>query len=178
MATVEFYPAEPWWNGDNKWKASNRSLGSWIECRWNELSQARKIAREIRRQLESIFPLLDEISEVTCPWCPDPCCIVNKVWIDFEDLLFLHLLDLPIPPAQLDTGDGQTCRYLSHRGCRLPRLIRPWACTLHMCPTQVRGLDRKRPSVRSKYHSTIQSIKNHRFDMVGAVNRTVNLNIS
>jgi hypothetical protein len=173
MATVEFFPVEPWRNLDNKWKTSNRALGRWIESKWNELSQARKIAREIRRHLESIFPLLDEISWDTCPWCPEPCCIVNKVWLDFEDLLFLHLLDLRIPPAQLITGDGDACRYLTHRGCKLPRLIRPWACTLHMCPTQMGCLGRKRPSVQSEYQSTIQSIKNRRFDMVGALNRTV-----
>ena len=174
MPTVEFFPVQPWCNDDNRWRASNRSMGRWIEYKWKEISSARKIAREIHRQLESIFPLLDEISEVTCPWCPEPCCIVNKVWLDFEDLLFLHLLSLPIPPAQLNTGDGQKCRYLTPKGCRLPRLIRPWACTLHMCPTQMRCLGRKHPSVQSEYHSAIQSIKNQRFDMVGAINRTIN----
>lgn len=173
MATVEFFPVEPWCDGDNRWKASNRALGSWIECKWSELNTARKIAGVIRRQLESIFPLLDEISQFTCPWCPEPCCIVNKVWIDFQDLLFLNLLNLPIPSAQLNTGDGDACRYLTHRGCKLPRLLRPWACTLHMCPTQVRCLGRMSLPVQSGYHTAIQSIKKYRLDMADAVNPNI-----
>jgi len=173
MTTVDFYPVAPWCNRDNKWKASNRALGEWIRCKRPALGPALAIAGEIRRQLESIFPLLDEICRVSCPWCPEPCCIVNKVWIDFQDLLFLHLLDLQIPPTQLNTADEDTCRYLTHRGCRLPRIIRPWACTLHTCPTQVQCLDKMSLAVQSEYHSAIRSIKKCRFDMTDAVNPNI-----
>jgi hypothetical protein len=94
------------------------------------------VAESIRNRLQAVFPLLSEICLGTCPWCPEPCCIVTRVWYDFRDILFFHLTEVPIPPGPLTGEEREPCRYLTFRGCSLPRIQRPWGCTQYLCPTQ------------------------------------------
>ncbi|MCP4689126.1 MAG: hypothetical protein GY859_13815, partial [Desulfobacterales bacterium] len=123
--------------------------------------------------MASLFPVLDALCGLTCPWCPTPCCIFNKVWIDFNDLLFMHLAGQPIPPLQLTREAGEACCYLTHRGCLLPRPSRPWACTLYVCGTQHRALRKSRRFRDEELKNAIQSIKSARLDMEAALVRAV-----
>jgi hypothetical protein len=43
-------------------------------------------------------------------------------------------------PAQPKANLSMPCRYLGPRGCRLPRIARPWICTWYLCPTQTAKL--------------------------------------
>ena len=129
---------------DRRWISTNGALLAWLESRGPALSVARGIAESIRKQLEALFPLMDDLSRATCPWCPEPCCIVTRVWFDFRDLLLLHLLAVPVPPGPIGRRSGIPCRYLRAHGCRLPRLLRPWACSQYVCGTQRRFLAKTR----------------------------------
>jgi hypothetical protein len=102
---------------------------------------------------------------VTCPWCPDHCCLTAKVWFDFKDLLFLHLNGHQIPPAQLLSNLKETCAYWRPNGCKLPRIARPWVCTWYLCPTQTANLLQKPKSVRHNFSRAIQDIKTARKKM-------------
>jgi hypothetical protein len=121
------------------WMQSNRLLGRLTQRHRQCLVEARRTALNIRTELEALFPLIDMVSGTTCP-CPDPCCVVTKVWYDFIDLLFFHLISVPLPPGPLADRLEDPCRYLSPSGCRLPRLIRPWGCLQYTCPIQRRYL--------------------------------------
>jgi hypothetical protein len=142
----------PWGTGsagpDRKWAESNRALSAWIAGKRPRLAEAVSVARSIRRHMESIFPLMSDIGAGTCPWCPEPCCIVTRVWFDFRDMLFFHLTETPLPPGPLHGKRQAVCRYLTGRGCMLPRVQRPWGCTQYLCLTQrrylVKGNGRKR----------------------------------
>ena len=127
---------------DRKWIRSNRALSAWISTHRCRLAEAVESAMSIRSALEAIFPILDAVCVGTCPWCPEPCCIVARSWFDFRDLLFFHLNDLALPPGPLSTDEARRCRYLGRRGCRLPRILRPWACTQYLCATQHRFLSK------------------------------------
>lgn len=118
------------------WVTSNQALGCFIRRHRHRLDEAGRTAGKLRRELTALFPLIDKVSRSTCPRCPNACCIVNTVWYDFIDLLFFHLISIPLPPAPLADRLEDPCRYLSPRGCRLPRLIRPWGCLQYTCPTQ------------------------------------------
>lgn len=125
---------------DRKWSESNRLVSAWIAEERPRLAEASSLARSIRHRLKSIFPLVSEICRGTCPWCPEPCCIVTRVWFDFRDVLFFHLAGVPLPPGPLHAGTKEPCRYLTFRGCTLPRIQRPWGCTQYLCGTQRRYL--------------------------------------
>jgi hypothetical protein len=57
-------------------------------------------------------------------------------WYDLRDLIFLQFNRLSIPLSQTISDIKETCCYLSHKGCTLPRITRPWICTWYLCPAQ------------------------------------------
>ena len=148
----------PPWNSIAAWQEANRSLNFLIQRNLSELDRAMSLAHKVQTRLASIFSILDDLCKATCPWCPDPCCLAARVWIDFKDLLFLHLAGHPIPPEQLLSNFKESCRYWSPRGCTLPRISRPWVCTWHLCRTQKVNLRRKAPSVQEKFRHAVQRI--------------------
>jgi hypothetical protein len=161
----DYYSAEPLWAATETWKTANRILEYLIRRHGPNLIRAVGLARDIQVRLEWIFLLLDDLCTVTCPWCPDPCCLTAKVWMDFKDVLFLHLNGHRLPPAQLLADLKKTCRYWTPRGCRLPRIARPWVCTWYLCPTQKAKLRQQPKSVQDKFIRTVQAIKAGRKEM-------------
>jgi hypothetical protein len=105
----DFYRTEPLWGAMDTWKTANRNLEYLIRRHGPNMNRAVVLARDIQVRLESSFLLLDDLCAVTCPWCPDHCCLAATVWIDFKDLLFLHLNGHQIPPAQLLGDLKETC---------------------------------------------------------------------
>jgi hypothetical protein len=101
---------------------------------------------------------MDRLCAASCPSCPEPCCAKARVWIDFADLLFLHLSKSPIPRRQLITDTSQTCTFAGPAGCSLPRLARPWICLWYLCPIQ-RNLLRGRPAIDRLVQRHLRRIK-------------------
>ena len=119
-----------------QWQESNCALARLLAIHRRTLERAIAVAVEIRRGIDELTPLMAALCGRTCRFCPEPCCIGHTVWIDFRDLLFLHLLKEPIPPCQAASGPGEACPFLTHHGCRLPPRIRPWMCIQYICPAQ------------------------------------------
>ena len=131
------------------------SAAAWRECRLNlettiaaagaDLDPARAKAEHIVHHYDLAGDLFDEIAGASCGVCRRPCCLDARVWLDFRDLLLIHLSGQSLPPAQLRRHRGSTCRYLTPHGCALPRRVRPWVCTWYVCPDQRRVLARDIP---------------------------------
>ena len=149
----------PPWNSTASWRKANHSLNLIIQRNLSELDRAMFLAQKVQNRLASIFSILDDLCQATCPWCPAPCCLSAKVWIDFKDLLFLHLGGLPIPPEQLLPNFKKVCRYWSLKGCVLPRMSRPWVCTWYLCPTQQANLRQKAHHTQDEFKRLIQAVK-------------------
>ena len=152
----------PPWGSRALWKEAGDSINYLINQHKNRLTMAFNMAEQLKGHLKSIFFLLDELCYMTCPWCPDSCCLKATVWMDFKDLLFLDLAGEKFPPAQLIKSPSDTCRYLGQKGCILPRIKRPWICTLYLCPTQNRILRRESSKVQKKISQAVQTIKTGR----------------
>ncbi|QTA90182.1 hypothetical protein [Desulfonema magnum] len=172
--SADFYLLAPPWRSPSEWDEANRTIRDLIRLYRTELDHPVKLARDIQTGLESVFPILDELCAGTCLWCPDSCCLKAKVWFDFRDLLFLHLSGQEIPPAQLMRDlKEETCRYLGHKGCTLPRISRPWVCAWYICPPQMTRLRKKAGPVREKFNQTLQGIKDTRKKMEEAFIRVI-----
>jgi len=76
--------------------------------------------------------------------------------------LFLHFNQQPIPPAQPKANLSMPCRYLGPRGCRLPRITRPWICTWYLCPTQTAKLRNGQQAKRELLNQAMAQIKSER----------------
>jgi hypothetical protein len=163
----------PPWNSIASWQEANQSLHFLIKRNLTELDRAITLAYKVEIRLTSIFSILDDLCIVTCPWCPDPCCLTAKVWIDFKDLLFLHLGGHQVPPAQLLSDLKKVCRFWSLKGCVLPRMSRPWVCTWYLCPTQKANLCQKACHTQDEFNRLIQAVKVCRTEMEAEFVRVV-----
>lgn len=128
------------WAPPHEWQAVNRAIRFHLGRYLENFKPVVSLAQKVKRHLETIFPVLQEMCADSCPWCPEPCCLKASVWFDFKDLLFLHFNKQRIPPAQPKANLSVPCRYLAPDGCRLPRIARPWICTWYLCPTQTAKL--------------------------------------
>jgi hypothetical protein len=155
----------PPWNSATSWQEANQSLNFLIQRNLSELDRAMSLAQKVQSRLALIFSILDDLCKATCPWCPDPCCLTARVWIDFKDLLFIHLGGHPIPSKQLLPNLKDACRYWSLKGCVLSRMSRPWVCTWYLCPTQKVNLRRKTRQTQDEFSRLIQVVKACRTEM-------------
>ncbi|MFC1813074.1 hypothetical protein ACFL03_10315 [Thermodesulfobacteriota bacterium] len=160
-----FSQALPLWGSPEVWQEANQTMNHLIHLYGPALERAKGFAHGILDQLMPIFSRLDDLCAVTCPWCPDPCCLVAKVWVDFKDLLFLHLTDQTIPPVQLTQNLDKRCYYIGPRGCTLPRVMRPWICTRYLCPSQLAGLRKKPGSAHEFFDQAFQAVNVRRNKM-------------
>ena len=150
------------WAPPDEWQAVNRTIRFSLERYPEDFKPAVSLALKAKHRLESIFPVLHEICADSCPWCPEPCCLQARVWFDFKDLLFLHFNKVLIPPAQPRVNLSNPCRHLGSRGCRLPRLSRPWICTWYLCPTQTAKLRNGHQAKRKFLNRAMSQIKSGR----------------
>ncbi|MGD9079845.1 MAG: hypothetical protein PVG96_10915 [Desulfobacterales bacterium] len=151
------------WAPPDEWQAVNGSIRFHLERYPEDFKSVVSFAQSVKHHLQSIFPFLHELCADSCPWCPDPCCLKAGVWFDFKDLLFLHFNNQPIPPAQPKANLGMPCRYLGPKGCRMPRLTRPWICTWYLCPTQtakLRNGQHEKHKLMSRAMAQIKSERN------------------
>jgi len=156
-----------------QWQESNCALARLLAIHRQALGRAIALAVKIRREINELTPLMAALCIRTCRFCPAPCCIGNTVWIDFRDLLFLHLLEEPIPPCQAVSDPSEACPFLSHHGCRLPPRIRPWMCIQYLCPTQRAVLERKGQPTTADLLDKIERIEKQRTSLEGEVVRRI-----
>ncbi len=133
------------WASAAAWREGQLSLKRTIAASRADLADAAALAERIVHRYLLAGDLFDELSDVTCGTCPQPCCLDAKVWLDFKDLLFIHLSGQEPPPGQLREDWWGRCRYLTSNGCALPRPVRPWVCTWYICPDQRRAIARGLP---------------------------------
>ena len=160
------------WNTPATWMEANDNLAAAITKNTAAMADGADQAYQIRQHLESLFSLMDNLCRETCPDCSDVCCRRAWVWIDFKDLLFFHLADVPLPEQQLLSRQGDHCRYGGPDGCRLDRLQRPFVCTWYLCPAQTQHL-RKEPAEMKRISDFLLQIKRLRRKMERSFIRAV-----
>jgi hypothetical protein len=155
------------WHTPALWREANAGLKHILQRNGSALDESRRLAYQLKQQLTSTFPHMNRLCREACPACTDVCCQRAWVWVDFRDLLFLHLAGIPVPDQQLLDRQGSPCRYGSPHGCRLERIQRPFVCTWYLCPAQVERL-RKKPAGAKRLLNTLQQIKKLRCRMENA----------
>ena len=161
------------WSAPADWLAANESLSYLVKRHANRLECAQSHAKSILSAFESLFIPMDALCRETCPWCPEPCCLSAKVWIGFQDLVFLYLTGYGGPERQLLGSYSDTCRYLSPKGCTLERQRRPWVCTWYLCPTQKAALRRVGGTGLLRFERLFGIIKTARLRMEDAFIRAI-----
>lgn len=133
------------WPTETLWAEAQATLRHSLAMNAARLAPARRLAAAIAHHRACLAALFDAVAEITCAVCTTPCCQHAKVWLDFTDLLFLHLNRVPLPPRQLRGDLNAPCRFLGPQGCRLPHQTRPWICDWYICPDLQRAIARDIP---------------------------------
>ena len=124
------------WNTPESWARANERLRTALADAAPRLTSIRIEVDRLWAEMVAVAEHQQRLAAATCPWCPLPCCQVATIWFDRCDLVLSHLTGLPKPPGQPRIDPNLPCGYLGSRGCRLPRLHRPWICTRYLCATQ------------------------------------------
>ncbi len=152
----------PPWGKLSEWKELNDTFQYLMMRYKNEFEKLKITAYEIERNLKHLFPGQDELALRTCCQCHEPCCTTATVWLDFCDMVFLYISGQTVPELQLIARQPDTCRYHGATGCRLPRLSRPWVCTLYFCPPQKMLIRERGEDYKNDVDLTIHKIKHLR----------------
>lgn len=152
----------PAWGPVSEWTEANWSVDYLLKKYSSEISRVNELAREIQANLETIFSVQNDLCSETCRFCPDPCCLNATVWADLKDLLFIHLTKQKIPDTQLISKQEDHCVYHSPKGCRLPRLSRPFTCTLYLCPSQMSKFRLLDSVIKDEYDKRVTFVKQSR----------------
>ena len=79
------------WATAAAWRECRLSLSRTITAAAADLGEAVAIAGRIVHRYELAADLFDELAGVTCAVCRRPCCRDARVWLDFKDLLLIHM---------------------------------------------------------------------------------------
>jgi len=151
-------PDIPWFAAAD-WRQANLALQHLCTRHQTSLAPARITARKLKRCLEALYPLLDDLCDQTCSGCAEPCCHVATVWFDFRDLIFIHLSGQAITTVQLSRSPEGNCRCCGPTWCCLPRLSRPWTCARYVCPPQKRLLAQMPADTLAGFEKAVATIK-------------------
>ncbi len=122
----------------------------------HKLQGLKMLAREIKDRIEKISPFIQQTTSAVCPYCKEVCCISRHGYYNFEDLIYLHALDLkPLPPAS-GNNDADPCRFLSDSGCSMERSLRPSGCNWYFCDSLLDKMEQN-PGYR-EFDDSLQGI--------------------
>jgi len=147
------------WPTEALWREIGDAFNSSLSRNTRGMTEARRYAASITHQYDLLADRFDDLAVLSCETCREPCCRHAKVWLDFTDLLYIHLMRVYRPPSQLRRNLYETCRFLGPRGCRLPRQSRPWICTWYICPTQRQILEGQIPAGMRQVSAVFARVK-------------------
>ncbi len=131
---------DPTWKNPEVFRQVQQGLDLVLSRRKGQLQALFSLTFAIQGLILDLDKDLEGVCSKTCPWCPEPCCLLAEVCYDFRDLLFLHCQQQALPLAQPGAWQNQACSLLGSQGCRLPRTLRPFLCTWYICPWQMKIL--------------------------------------
>lgn len=149
-----------WPMSGEDWREANRALAeSLAEISLGQYYRLRTLAENIAIGITLLDPMFDRYCLICYPRCDEVCCEKAEVHYHFTDLLFIHVLGIEPPPYQTRSKPGELCRYLSLKGCVLPRVVRPYLCTWYMCDLHLECFFAERPREQRRILSLMERIR-------------------
>jgi hypothetical protein len=152
----------PPWSTRAEWLEVNAAMAAALRKDFRRMEILRDMAKRIGRRVDFLGSMLDGLCGDTCPGCADKCCERATVWYDFKDLLGFHLAGAAIPAVQLPPRPKRACKFLTTKGCALPRIERPFICTWFLCAAQKRALEEWPASHRQFLENSLRALKEGR----------------
>ena len=126
-----------------------------------------KAADELREAFDSISPYIQRHTSEVCPSCPKVCCIDRHGRYEENDLVFIEALGLANLHCDPDRPDTDPCRFLSEKGCSLPRYRRPFRCTWYFCERLLESMHGDKPRDYREFMAAFENLQRLRRELPG-----------
>lgn len=141
----------------------------------NELTQIVHYAHLIQKGIDTLSPLIQEITSAVCPACEEVCCRNRHGYYDHEDLVYIYSLGLK-PPVYCDgIKDSDLCQFLSAQGCSRERSVRPFRCTWYFCSPLIQYMENGPARPSRELRRRLQEVIDLRREMLEEFSRIAGL---
>jgi hypothetical protein len=120
--------------------------------------EEKELACELRQTFDLISPFIERHTSIICPQCEDVCCIDRHGRYDEDDIRFLNALGIEVVMNNNAGGETDPCRYLTEKGCSLPRWKRPFRCTHFFCDPLLKSLETDDPKLYRAFVDYLQHL--------------------
>jgi len=127
------YAQEPIHHDQAKYKQLIHNIEAIFHEQGHKLHKVKEFAQRVKEGIEKISPFIQQSTEAVCPNCADVCCINKHAYYNYEDLIYIHALDLKTPDYDFEKKDSTPCQFLSGKGCVMNRSVRPSGCNWYVC---------------------------------------------
>lgn len=123
------------------------------------------LSGQLREAFSCLDPVMEGYCRITCPDCSDPCCTARNIFFNRADMLSLLALGISPPQGQTRTLPLEACRYLSPKGCRLHRAVRPYVCVWYLCEAQMELFRSESTSTQRLFVKHLQRLRLARLEL-------------
>ncbi len=99
----------------------------------SDYPEIKNYAEKYKIYMLRLDPVIEYFTSKVCPYCGTVCCRQKFALPNKEDMITFWALDIDIPNYDFKKDINSSCQFLSHTGCNLPRLYRPFRCTWYFC---------------------------------------------
>jgi hypothetical protein len=131
---------------ENSYRSVVQALNEVFRVHEQEMQGVKQLARQIHHGVREISPFIECLTSSVCPSCTDVCCINKHGYHNFEDLIYMHALNLTPPLPDFRRKESDPCAFLTPTGCIMERFVRPSGCNWYFCDSLFDAME-----IRSDY---------------------------
>jgi hypothetical protein len=122
-----------------------------------DLARVIELARQVRAMISSLDRFIQRHTSVVCPECRKVCCVNKHAHYERDDLIYIHALGLE-PHVCEHRADHEPCQFLSAKGCRLDRTVRPSGCNWYFCDALYDNMERAPGKEYADFDRSLQEL--------------------
>jgi hypothetical protein len=122
-----------------------------------ELAGIRSTAQEVRARIGAVDSFIQRHTSTVCPQCRKVCCINRHAYYNVDDLIYIYALGLK-PHEYERREDTEPCQFLSVKGCRLDRALRPSGCNWYFCDSLFSSMETTSGNAYREFDDALQEL--------------------
>jgi hypothetical protein len=133
------------------------SIEEFFQSHREDLGRVMDIAQEVREWIRAVDPFMQQHTSVICPHCRKVCCINRHAYYNHDDLIYIYALGLK-PYEHECREDTEPCQFLSGKGCKLDRTVRPSGCNWYFCDSLFLSMEKTSGKAYVEFDDSLQKL--------------------
>jgi hypothetical protein len=132
-----------------------------------KMKSPRETAQEAKAAFREVSSFIERHTSALCPSCENVCCIDRHGSYGRDDMLFLRALGEGPQVRAPREKETDPCRFLTTKGCALPRWRRPFRCTWYFCGPLIEAMPREDPRQYREFIKALNRLLALRQEAIG-----------